>query len=338
MRTSLTILFGILCSTVSVAAQTPRYKVLDRFAIGGEGGWDCLTVDPADHRLYVSRGTHVMVVDTLTGKVVGDVPDTNGVHGIAIANKHHKGFISCGRDNVVMVIDTQTLRETAKIKVGENPDVIMYDAATDRIVTGNGRSLNATVINAADNSVIATVALGGKPEFAVSDGKSHVFVNLEDKGEIVEFDEVSGTIMKSWSVAPGTEPTGLAYDRRHSRLYSACSNNLLIVSDAKTGQVVGQAKIGSGPDGAEFDAGLGVVLVPGGSDGTLAVVEAGQRDTYTVKQSLTTEVSARTMALDPKTHRAYLIAAEFEAPTSGQRRGRMKPGSTVILVVGPDQH
>jgi YVTN family beta-propeller protein len=317
------------------AGPATHYAVLKKYTIGGEGGWDYLNVDSDTHRLYISRGTHVMVMDTTDGKVVGDIPNTPGVHGIAVAAKLGKGFISNGRDDSVTVFDLKTLKETARVKVGQNPDAIMYDAASGRVFTFNGRSSDTTAIDAKTNAVAGTIALGGKPEFAQADGTGTVFVNIEDKSEIVEFNSRTLKIAKRWSLAPGEEPSGLAFDVKGHRLFSTCANNILAVSDSVNGKVVGSPKIGDGPDAGAFDAKMGLAFSSNGSDGTLTVVRCGAKDSYSVVEQVTTQKSARTMTLDAKTHMIFLIAADFDAPEPGSRRGKMKPGSATILVVGP---
>lgn len=343
MRTAVTLVFvslgvglaGALARPAQKSASVIEFAVVDRFKIGGEGGWDCLSVDSEAHRLYVSRGTHVMVVDTETGKVAGDIPNTPGVHDIAIDVKRHKGFVSCGREDSVLVFDTTTLKESGRVKVGKNPDIMLFDSSTNQVLSFNGGSSDVTVVDATTNEVKGTLAMGGKPEFARSDGKGHVFVNLEDSSKIVEFDAKSLKLVRSWSLAPAEGPTGLAFDTKHGLLYSACGNNMMAVSDAKAGKLLSTAKIGNGPDGAGFDPALGLVFAPNGSDGTVTVLKCGPGSACVPVQEVSTQKSARTMAVDTNTHRLYLIAAEFEAPAAGQRRGKMVPDSAVILVVGP---
>ena len=342
MRTAIAFLMSFiglgLAGSVRVLAQmsstTPQFAVVERFKIGGDGGWDCLAVDSDAHRLYVSRGTHIMVVDTEAGTLVGDIPNTPGVHDIAIDSKHHKGFISCGREDSVLVFDTATLKETVRVKVGKNPDIMLFDASTNKVFSFNGGSSDVTAVDATTNEVKGTLAMGGKPEFARSDGKGHVFVNLEDASRIVEFDAKVMKLVRSWSLAPAEEPTGLAFDTKHGLLYSACGNNMMAVSDAKAGKLLSTAKIGNGPDGAGFDPSLGLAFAPNGADGTLTVLKCGPGNTCVPVQEVATQKSARTMAVDAKAHRLYLIAADFEAPAAGQRRGKMVPDSAVILVVG----
>jgi DNA-binding beta-propeller fold protein YncE len=327
-------MLSVLFTLASARIDVPTLEVKHKFVIGGEGGWDTLSLDHARHHLFVSRGTNVMVIDTNDGKIVGDIKNTPGVHGTAIDPDHNKGFVSCGRENSVAVVDLDTLNETARIKVGENPDVIQYEPVTQRVLCFNGKSNDCTVIDAASGKVEGTVKLDGKPEFAESDANGHVFVNIEDKSEITEFDAKSLTVIRSWPLAPGEEPTGLGFDPVLHRLYSACGNKMLVVSDSVAGKVVGTAPIGTGVDGAAFDPQFGFALTPNGQDGTLTVVKTDGM-TFAVTQTLATMKSARTIAYDQASHTAYLMAAEFDTPKAGQRRGTMKPGTATIVVVGP---
>src|SRR6266853_2720242 len=240
----------------ALAFAPAKYEVKQKYVLGGDGGWDYLTFDPAGKRLFISRGTHVMVVDPYKGSSVGDIPNTAGVHGIALAQDLGKGFTSNGRDNTVTVFDMKTLKETAKIKIeGENPDAILYDPASKRVFTFNGRSKNATVIDATNNTVIATVPLDGKPEFAVADGKGVVFVNIEDKNEITSIDAKKAAVIKSWPLTGCDEPSGLAMDVKNRRLFAGCGNKVMAVVNADTGKVVTTIPIGQGVDANGFDPG-----------------------------------------------------------------------------------
>lgn len=313
-----------------VVAATSQYAVVQRFPIGGEGGWDCMEVDSASHRLFISRGTHVMVLNISNGKLVGDIPNTNGVHDIAIVNKRGKAYISAGRENAVVVVDLRTLKELSRIPVGSNPDVMAYDPSTNRVFSMNGAGSDATAIDPVTDKVVGTIKLDGKPEFARSDGRGALYVNLEDKSAIDKVDIRSLSVVSNWSLAPGEGPTGMAVDPKRGLLFSTCDNGMMAISDVKSGKVVNTPKIGNGPDGAAFDSVTGLAFSPNGRDGTLTVIA---RD-FSVLQTVATQRGARTMALDPKTHRIYLIAAEYEPASPGQRP-QMVPGSATILVVGP---
>ncbi len=316
-----------------------KYEVKQKYVLGGEGGWDYLTFDPAGKRLFISRGTHVMVVDPAKGSVIGDIPNTTGVHGIALAQDLGKGFTSNGRENTVTVFDLKTLKETAKIKIeGENPDAILYDPASQRVFTFNGRSKNATVIDAAKGAVTATIPLDGKPEFAASDGKGMVFVNIEDKSEITEIDAKNAKVVKSWPLAPCEEPSGLAIDQKNRRLFAGCSNKMMAVVNADTGKVVTTIPIGPGVDANGFDPETQLAFSSNGGDGTLTVVHEDSPDKFAVAENAPTQKYARTMALNTTNHDVYLVTAEIEeAPPAkeGERpRRSMKPGTFTLLVVG----
>jgi DNA-binding beta-propeller fold protein YncE len=327
-----------MCAGAVKAFSPAQYQVKQKYVLGGEGGWDYLTFDPAGKRLFISRGTHVMVVDPYKGSVLGDIPDTPGVHGIALAQDLGKGFTSNGRDNTVTVFDLKTLKETARIKIeGENPDAILYDASSKRVFTFNGRSKNATVIDADKGTVVGNIPLDGKPEFGVADGKGMVFVNIEDKSEVTSIDAKKAVVVKSWSLAPCEDPSGLAMDLKSRRLFSGCHNKMMAVMDADTGKVVATPAIGQGVDANAFDADRQLAFSSNG-DGTLTVVHEDAPDKFSVLENAETQRSARTMALDTTDHDVYLVAAEFEeAPPAkeGERpRRTMKPGTFTLLVVG----
>lgn len=321
------------------SASGPAYSVTSRFAVGGDGGWDYLTVDAASRRVFVSRSTHVMVVDADSGKVVGDIPGTDGVHGIALAPDLKRGFTSNGRSSTVTVFDLATLKPTSQVKTtGENPDAILFEPFTARVFTFNGRGKNATAIDAATGEVVGTVKLAGKPEFATSDGAGRVFVNIEDRNEVTAFDPKSLAIEAHWPLGPCQEPTGMALDRKERRLYVGCSNRLLVVMSSADGRVLAKVPIGQGNDAVAFDAEAGLVFASNG-DGTLTVIRETAPGTYAAVQTVATKKSARTLALDPKTHRLLLPAADFgpaPAPTAENPRPRpaQVPHSFELLVVG----
>jgi DNA-binding beta-propeller fold protein YncE len=318
-------------SAVMVLAAATGYHILSEIQLGGEGGWDYLTADSGGRRLYVSHATHVVVVDLDSQKVVGDIPDTPGVHGIAVASELNKGFISNGRGNTVTIFDLKTLKSTGTVPTGENPDAIRYDTASGRVFALNGRSKNATVIDAKTGQVAATIPLPGKPEFAVADGKGHVYVNIEDTSELVEIEAAKATVTKKYSLKPCEEPSGLAIDTKTRRLFSVCSNRVMAVSDPDAGKVVATPAIGAGSDGVAFDPGTGYALSSNG-DGTLTIV-AQTGGKWDVLENIATERGARTIAVDDKTHRAYLPTAKT-APTSTGSRPSFLPNTFKVLVVG----
>lgn len=337
-KNGLPALAAILVLVSSAIATGPSgYHVARKLVLGGEGGWDYLFADSDGRRVYISRGTHVMVVDADSGSVVGDIPNTNGVHGIAIAGNLGKGFTSNGRDGSVTIFDLKTLKTLGTAQVGKGPDAIIFDPFSQRVFTLNGGSKDATAIDAKTGSVAGTVPLGGRPEFAVSDEKGHVFVNIEDKSEIVEFDPVKLAVENRWPIAPGEEPSGLAIDRKHHRLFSVCSNKMMVVVNSDNGKVVTTLPIGAGPDAAGFDPGTELAFSSNG-EGTLTVIHEDTPDKFTVLENVPTQARARTMALDTKNHQVYLVTAEFgaaPAPTAQQPRPRppMLPNSFTLLVV-----
>jgi YVTN family beta-propeller protein len=324
---------------VAQSAQT-TYHLVKRLNVGGEGGWDYLVADTTSHRLFLSRGTHVMVLDTDRDSVIGDIPNTLGVHGIALVPALGKGFTSNGRDSSLTVFDYKTLAPTAVVKIpGANPDAIIYEPTSKRIFTFNGRSQDATAIDAATNAVVGTIPLGGKPEAANFDGKGNVFVNIEDKdGKVVAFDAKSLAVKATWPVAGCEEPTGQGIDRAHSLLFLACGNSTMAVVSYSTGKEVATIPIGEGTDGAAFDAARGLAFSTNGGDGTVTVVHMDAPDKFTVLGSIPSQRGARTIALDERTHKVYTVSAEFgeaPAPTAEQPRPRrpMKPGTFTVLVL-----
>ena len=329
-------IFSIL--PAASAKPGPGYHLLKKFVLGGEGGWDLLAFDSAANRLYISRGTHVMVVDPDSGAIVGDIPNTPRVHGIALAPEFGKGFTTNGGDATVTIFDLKTLKTLSQVKVGQNPDAIIYDPASKRIFVFNGNSNDTTAIDARTGTVAGTLALGGKPELAVADERGKIFVNLEDKSAVVEFDSRKLAVDATWPLAPGEEPTGIALDRKHHRLFVACGNKLMAVMDADNGKLVTTVPIGTGVDGAAFDSDRQLAFSSNG-EGTLTVVHEDSPDKFSVLENVATQRGARTLDLDQKTHRVFLVSAEFgptPAPTAERPRPRppMIPGSFTLLVFG----
>jgi len=330
----------VLFLTTTGVGQTSRegYRIVDKIKIGGEGGWDYLIADAAAHRLYVSHGTRVHVIDTESKSVVGEIPNTNGVHGIALVPELGHGYTSNGRDSSVTLFDLKTLKTLATIKLdARNPDAILYDSFSRRVFTFNGGSANTTAIDAESNSIVGTLVLDGKPEFAVADGRGKVFVNLEDKSSIVAFESKTLKIVARWSLAPGEEPSGLAIDREHNRLFSVCGNKMMIVLDATSGKVVASLPIGGGVDAAAYDPTTHLAFASNG-EGTLTVVREETPDKFSVAENVATQRGSRTMALDDQTHQVYLSAATFglpPAPTPERPRPRptIEPGSFMVLVL-----
>jgi DNA-binding beta-propeller fold protein YncE len=324
-------------SKVAHAADSSDYHLVKTVPVSGEGGWDYLTIDSSARRLYISRGTHVAVMDTDTYAVVGDIPDTQGVHGIALAPDLGRGFTSNGRSNTVTVFDLKTLATLATATTGDGPDAIVYDPASKRVFTFNGRAGTATAIDAEKAGTRGvsglTINLGGKPEFAVADGEGHIYNNLEDKSLVLQIDSRTREILNRWPLQPCESPSGMAIDTQHRRLFIGCHNRLMAIMDADTGKVVATVPIGEGVDANSFDPSAQLAFASNG-DGTLTVVHEDSPDKYTVVKDVATRKSARTMALDPKTHNIFLPAADFGAPTPGQHWPSVKPGTFVILVFG----
>ncbi len=331
------LLCSLLVSTISYAAD-PGYHVIKKLQLGGEGGWDYLTVDSAARRLYISRSTHVMVLDIDTDKIAGDIAETPGVHGIAIASGLNRGFTSNGRANTVTIFDLKTLKVLGQVKTGANPDAIIYDPASKRVFTFNGRSKDATVIEAASGKVVRTIVLGGKPEFAAADGKGKVYVNVEDTNEAVEIDSRKLSLTKRYSLKPCEGPTGMGLDTEHHRAYSGCRNKVMTVLDTETGKVIADVPIGEGVDGNGFDPETGLAFSSNG-DGTLTVVRESSPGRFVVAETVTTQRGSRTMAIDLKTHNIYLPAAQFSPLPALTKEGpRPRPtmikDSFAVLVVG----
>ena len=333
----LTALFVCLFATFSAAAD-PGYHVIKTYKLGGEGGWDYLTLDSSSRRLYISRATHVIVIDADSGKPVGDIPDTPGVHGIALAPELGRGFVSNGREGTVTIFDIETLKLITKVKVGDNPDAILYDPATKRVFTFNGKSHDSTALDAAKGTVLGTIKLEGKPEFAASDGKGEIFVNIEDKSQLDAIDPAKLEVKSRWPLAPCDEPSGLSIDREHRRLFAGCDNKMMAVVDADSGKVLATPAIGDGVDATAFDPGTGLAFASCG-EGVLTVVREESPNKFSVAENVKTQEGARTLALDDKTHQVFVVTAKFgppPPPTAEQPHPRhsIMPDTFVVLVLG----
>ncbi len=339
-RISAVVLTATLAAvTVARAQSASGYRVVQTVLVGGDGGWDYLAVDPGARRLYVTHSTRVQVFDADSLKPVGEIPNTSGVHGVALAPELGRGYLSNGKSSTITVFDLKSLKTIEEIKIaGENPDAILYDPASRRVLAFNGRSADATVLDASTGKAIGTIPLGGKPEFATSDREGHVFVNIEDKSEVVVLDSRKPAVEKRWSLAPCEDPSGMAIDRAGKRLFIGCRNRMMVVVDTTTGRVVAGVPIGAGVDGNAFDPGTGLAFSSNG-EGTLTVVRKDSPDKFTVVENVPTRKGARTLALDEKTHRIFLVTADLGlAPpaTPGQPRPRppIVPDTFAILVVG----
>jgi len=328
-----------ILSFAGAQAQNPSgYHLLKKHVLGGEGGWDYMALDGRTRLLYVTHGNAVEILNIDTGIKGEPIIDLNGVHGVAFALERNRGYLSNGRGNTVSVFDLKTHKVLEEVpSSGQNPDSVMYDAFSGRVFTFNGRTGNSTAIDAATNKVVGTVDIGGKPEFAVTDGKGTIFVNNEDTSEIVAFDAKSLEVTKRWSIAPGEGPSGLAIDLKGKRLFSVC-DEIMVVSDFIDGKVVTTVPIGSGPDAVRYDPGTGLVFASNG-EGTLSVIKQESPDKYTLLETVPTARGARTMELDPETHHIFVVTAEYgpaPEPTTEQPRPRAKviPGTFMVLEFG----
>lgn len=350
-RTAVASCAGILALTVALvagarntlkaqegAAGKSGYHLIKKVKLGGEGGWDYLTVDPASRRLFITRGTHVMVVDADEGKTLGDIPNTSGVHGVALVPEMNKGFTSNGKAATSTIFDLKTLKALGDAKTDEDADAIIYDPASKRVFTFNGDASSATAIDAATGKTVGTVALGGKPEFAATDGKGHVFVNLEDKSQLVKFDPVTLKVEKTWPLAPCESPSGLAIDAEHEILVVGCHNKMMAFVDGNSGHVIGTVPIGQGVDANRFDPATGFAFASCG-DGTVTVAHEDSPDKFSVVDTIQTQRGARTMELDTSNHNLYLVSADFGAtppatPEHPRPRPAIMPDTFTLLIFG----
>jgi len=339
MKTFLRSLFLALLCCPTLFAADPGLRIIKTYKLGGEGAWDYLKIDPESRHLYITRATHVMVIDADSGKPVGDIADTPGAHGVALAPDLGRGFVSNGREGTVSIFDLTTLKPISKVAaVGQNPDAILFDPATKLVFTFNGRSQDSTAINAATGEIVGKIPLGGKPEFAVSTGEGEIFVNLEDKSELLALDPKGLKVKSRWPLAPCEEPSGLAIDMKNRRLFSGCDNKMMTVVDADSGKLITTLPIGGGVDANGFDPDSGLAFASCG-EGVLTVVSEDSPDKFSVAQNVTTQRGARTMTFDPKTHQIFLVTAKFgPAPVAkpGQERPRppILPDTFEVLVVG----
>jgi YVTN family beta-propeller protein len=333
--------FGVQAARPAQPPAAVNYHIVKKVVLGGEGFWDYLGFDPVNRHLFVSHSTHVLVINPATDKVVGNIPDTQGVHGIAVAPELNRGFISDGGADQVTVFNLKTLKTIGTVKVtGHNPDCITYDPSSQRVFTFNGRSDDATAIDAKTLKVVGTIALGGKPEFAVPNGRGMIYNNLEDKSVELAIDSHTLKVESRWPMAPCESPSGLAIDARHNILFAGCHNKMMAVINANTGKVITTLPIGSGVDANRFDPETGLAFSSNG-EGNLTVVKEESPTDFKVVENVPTERGARTMEVDPKTHNVFLVTAKFgprPAEPAGQHRFRrppMVPNSFTLLVLKP---
>lgn len=358
MKRSLFFLPGLILvfcfASLNAQTQESDYKIAKTIQLTGDGGWDYLSIDEVNQKLFVSHSTQVNVVDLKTGVQVAVIPETSGVHGIAVANDLSKAFISCGRDSSVLVIDLTTFKVLGRVTgTGKNPDAILYDSFSKKVFTFNGRSSNSTVIDANTLKIITTIPLSGKPEFSQTDGKGKIYVNIEDKSSLSVINALTMKVEQTWSIAPGEEPSGLALDKKNNRLFSVCSNKLMVVSDVNTGSVITTVPIGDGCDGVAFDPATNCIFASNG-EGTMTVVEqvVGTIVTrkvrnvqtgeladkvvstiqYKVLENFPTQPGARTITVNKTTHHIYVSGGEYE-PGTGRRP--VKPNTFKVLDIEP---
>lgn len=331
---------GLTTAVMADAAAAPKFEVLQQWKLGGAGGWDYLIADSAKKRLFLSRATRVDVVSLDTGKLIGSIPDTPGVHGIALAPALNRGFTSNGRANTVTAFDLQTLKVIQEAKVsGRNPDAILYEPSGKHVFTFNGASKDVTVLDASSLAVVATIAVPDKPEFAAQDGRGQIFVNIEsDPGQMVVIDTQKLTVKSTWPLPGCSSPSGLAIDSAHRRLFSVCDGKVMAVTNAVSGKQAALVPIGEHPDAAAYDKKRGLAFSSNG-EGTLSLVHEDSPDNFTVVQTLSTQRGARTMALDEATGKVYLVTADFgpAPPATAEQphpRPTLIPDSFVVLVVG----
>jgi DNA-binding beta-propeller fold protein YncE len=321
-----------LTGVAALLAQSPSYRIAQTYTLGGDGRWDYVVPDPPNHRLFIARENRVMVVDEDRGTLLGEVTGIDGAHGTAVAQSSGHGFATAGNDKSVLMFDLKTFKVLGRIPAAEDADAIIYDSASNRVFTFNGDAHSSTVIDPA-GKLITNIPLGGKPEYGASAGDGKVYGNLTDTSEVVEIDAKTATVARRWSTAPCKQPVSMALDTAHHRLFSGCRSGVMAVSDYQAGKVVATVPIGTGVDGAGYDAASGDAFASN-ADGTLTVIHQDSPDKYHVAQTITTPQASRNMGLDPTNHRVYVVSAKFgEAPAGGRGRAPVLPGSFALMVI-----
>ena len=319
-----------------VAQSAPQYRITHTYTLGGDGSWDYIVPDPLNHRLFIGRQNRVMVVDENNGTLIGEVTGIQGAHGTAVVNATGHGFATSGNDKSVVMFDLKTFKVLGRIPAAEDADAIIFDDASNRVFTFNGDAHSSTVIDPRDGTLITNIALGGKPEYGASAGDGKVYANLTDTSEVVEIDAKAATVVRKWPTAPCKQPVAMAIDTAHHRLFSGCRSGLMAISDYQAGKVVATVPIGSGVDGAGYDAASANAFASN-ADGTLTVVHQDTPDQYRVVENVTTAPAARNMGLDMTTHRIFVVSAKFgPAPAGGRGRGPVLPGSFTLMVIERD--
>ena len=332
MKKVLLFIVVALAGCALAQASKPLYEQTAKWTIGGEGGWDYLTLSPDGDRLFVAHNKSIEVIDTASGKKVGEIR-ADGAHGIALVPDKHRGFSTNGRAGTVTVFDLNTLKPESEIKAGENPDAVIYDPHSKHVIVMNGRSKELMAVDPSTLKVVATIPLGGKLEFAAADA-GHIYVNVEDLGEIAVVNSKTWKQEQRWKLNGCEEPSGLALDHKHEVLFSVCGNKQMMILNAKDGKQLASLPTGAGTDAAAYDPGLKRAFASNG-EGTLTVVQEASGTSFNVAGNVATARGARTMALDPKTHKIYLATAELGPPAEGQRRPSIKPGTFSVLVYSP---
>ena len=330
--------FALTC-VCGIAFGSQEYRFVKEIPIGGEGGWDILTIDPAANRLYLSHATKVVVVDLNKNAIAGEIADTPGIHAFVAVPEFQRGFSSNGKESKSSVVDLTTLKTISKVDTGENPDAIVYEPRHHEVYVFNHTGNSVTVIDAKSATVTATIPLGGSPEFAAVDEKAgRVYCNIEDKNEVAVIDSTKHEVVARWPIAPGEEASGIALDAAHHRLFATCHNKMMVMLDTETGKVIANVPIGVGVDGCAFDDESQLAFASCG-DGTTTIAKEETPQKLTVVQTLRTERGARTIALDPKTHRIYLPTAQFQpapspSPGASPARPTIVPNTLKLLVYG----
>ena len=324
-----------LATLTLLAQSSSSHRITHTYTLGGDGSWDYIVPDPPHHRLFIARQTRVMVVDEDSGTLLGEVTGINGAHGTAIAESTGHGFATSGNDQSVVMFDLKTFKVLGRIPAAEDADAIVYDGPSNRVFTLNGDAHSSTVIDPREGKLVTNIPLGGKPEYGASAGDGKVYANLTDTSEVVEIDAKTATVARRWSTAPCKQPVSMAVDPAHHRLFSGCRSGLMAVSDYQTGKVVATLPIGTGVDGAGYDAASGNAYASN-ADGTLTVIHQDSPDQYHVAETIQTPTGSRNMGLDPTNHRVFIVSAKFGPVPAGGRRGTVLPGTFALMTIERD--
>jgi DNA-binding beta-propeller fold protein YncE len=329
----ISLVLTVAAAAALLAQSPPSYRITQTYTLGGDGSWDYVVPDPPNHRLFIARQTRVMVVDEDSGKLLGEVTGINGAHGTAVASATGHGFATSGNDQSVVMFDLKTFKALGRIPAAEDADAIVYDGVSNRVFTLNGDAHSSTVIEPQAGTVITNIPLGGKPEYGASAGDGKVYANLTDTSEVVEIDAKTATMARRWPTAPCKQPVSMALDTAHHRLFSGCRSGVMAISDYQAGKVVATVPIGTGVDGAGFDAASGNAFASN-ADGTLTVIHQDSPDQYHVAETVQTPQGSRNMGLDPNNHRVYIVFAKFGPPQAGGRgRAPVLPGTFALMVI-----